>query len=61
MSNERIEKLEKALAFLVRAYAAAEHVDSACASAISTAEDTVHKAIEFEEDFLVRLITDETK
>ena len=44
------KKLKKALALLVEAYAAAEYVDSDCASAISSAEDTVQKAIAFYED-----------
>ena len=46
----KTKKLEKALAFLVEAYAAAEYVDSDCASAISSAEDIVQKAIAFYED-----------
>lgn len=46
----KTKKLEKALAFLVEAYAAAEYVDSDCASAISSAENTVQKAIAFYED-----------
>ena len=58
MSTEKIEKLEKALDLLVQAYAAAECVDRACARAISTAEDTVHKVMEcgrvsLEEDVLL--------
>ncbi len=53
MSTEKIEKLEKALDLLVQAYAAAECVYRACASAISAAEDTVHKVIELEENVLL--------
>jgi len=50
MSAEKIEKLKQVLESLTHLYGVAVEVDTDCASAINTAEDTVQKAIAFYED-----------